>query len=57
VSQREVIHVAAVYRYDPEKKTMVPAPGAGGLSEAPSTVEAIWAMAWATNIMNDTLGS
>ncbi|MFN9744741.1 MAG: FCSD flavin-binding domain-containing protein [Betaproteobacteria bacterium] len=57
VSQREVIHVAHVFRYDAEKKTMVQPPGSGGLSDAPSTVEAIWAMAWATNIMNDTLGS
>ena len=57
VSQREVIHVAHVFRYDAEKKTMVQPPGSGGLSDAPSTVEAIWAMAWATNIMNDTLGT
>lgn len=57
VSQKEVIHVAHVFRYDAEKKTMVQPPGSGGLSDAPSTVEAIWAMAWATNIMNDTMGS
>jgi hypothetical protein len=49
--------VAHVFRYDAEKKTMVQPPGSGGLSDAPSTVEAIWAMAWATNIMNDTLGT
>lgn len=56
VSQTDVIHVAGVYRYDPGKKTMVPVPGAGGLSQAPSKMEGIYAMAWATNIMNDTLG-
>lgn len=56
VSQNEVIHVAAVYRYDAEKKTMVPAQGAGGLSNAPNVTEGLYAMAWATNIMNDTLG-
>jgi NADPH-dependent 2,4-dienoyl-CoA reductase/sulfur reductase-like enzyme len=56
ISQSEVIHVAAVFRYDKEKKTMVPAPGAGGLSPAPSQAEAVYAMAWATNILNDTLG-
>jgi sulfide dehydrogenase [flavocytochrome c] flavoprotein subunit len=56
VSQNEVIHVAAVYRYDAEKKTMVPAQGAGGLSSAPNVTEGLYAMAWATNIMNDTLG-
>ena len=56
VSQSEVIHVAAVYRYDATKKIMVPAPGAGGISAEPSTIEAIYAMSWATNIMNDSLG-
>jgi len=45
VSQSEVIHVAGVYRYDP-----------GGLSAAPSVQESLYAMSWATNIMNDTLG-
>jgi NADPH-dependent 2,4-dienoyl-CoA reductase/sulfur reductase-like enzyme len=56
VSQSEVIHVAAVCRYDAAKKLMVAAPGAGGLSPAPSTTEALFAMSWAANIMNDTLG-
>ncbi len=56
VSQTEVIHVAGVYRYDPAKKLMVAAPGAGGLSESATTTEGLYAMAWATNIMNDTLG-
>lgn len=56
VSQTEVIHVASVYRYDAAKKIMVPVPGAGGLSDAPSTVEGLYAMAWATNILNDALG-
>jgi len=56
VSQSEVIHVATVYRYDADRKTMVPAPGAGGVSAQPNALEGIYAMAWATNIMNDTLG-
>jgi NADPH-dependent 2,4-dienoyl-CoA reductase/sulfur reductase-like enzyme len=56
VSQTEVIHVAAVYRYDAAKKTMVAAPGAGGLSSEPNVMEGLYAMAWATNILNDTLG-
>ena len=56
VSQSEVIHVAAVYRYDSAKKTMVPAKDAGGLSDRPTATEALFAMAWATNILNDTLG-
>ncbi|MBK9574264.1 MAG: FAD-dependent oxidoreductase [Rhodoferax sp.] len=56
VSQSDVIHVASVHRYDAAKKTMVVVPGAGGLSPAPSASEGLFAMAWATNIMNDTLG-
>jgi sulfide dehydrogenase [flavocytochrome c] flavoprotein chain len=56
ISQSEVIHVAGVYRYDAAKKTMVAAAGAGGLSAAPTATEAIYAMAWAANIMSDTLG-
>ncbi len=55
VSQTEAIHVAAVYRYDAAKKTMVAAPGAGGLSPAPSTTESLFAMSWAGNIMSDTI--
>lgn len=55
ISQSEAIHVAAVFRYDATKKIMVSAPGAGGLSAAPSATEGVFAMSWATNIMNDTL--
>ena len=55
VSQSEVIHVASVYRYDADKKTMVVSPGSGGLSPAPTLVEGLYAMSWAGNIMNDTL--
>jgi hypothetical protein len=57
VSQTDVIHVASVHRYDAVKKTMLPVPGAGGLSAEPSVIEGIYAMAWATNILNDTLGA
>lgn len=55
ISHNEAIHVAAVYRYDATKRLMVPAPGAGGLSDAPSAAEGIYAMGWATNIISDTL--
>ena len=55
VSQSQAIHVAGVYRYDAAKKTMVSAPGAGGLSPEASTTESLYAMSWAGNIMNDTL--
>lgn len=56
VSQSDVIHVAAVYRHDPQSHQMVAVKGAGGLSEEASSTEAIYAMSWANNILNDTLG-
>ena len=56
VSQNEAVHVASVHRYDSKKRTMVSAKGAGGLSPAPSVTEGLYAMAWAVNILNDTLG-
>ncbi|MGB4118333.1 MAG: FCSD flavin-binding domain-containing protein [Polaromonas sp.] len=56
VNQSEVIHVASVHRYDAEKKAMVTVAGAGGLSPAPSQTEGLYAISWASNIMNDTLG-
>jgi sulfide dehydrogenase [flavocytochrome c] flavoprotein chain len=56
ISATEAMHVAGVYKYDATKKSMVPVSGAGGLSQAPSVTEAIYAMSWVTNIMQDTLG-
>lgn len=56
VTHRDAIHVAAVYRYDPASKQMVATKGAGGLSSEASSVEGIYAMAWFSNIMSDTLG-
>jgi sulfide dehydrogenase [flavocytochrome c] flavoprotein chain len=56
VSDREVIHVASVHRYDPAQKTMVVVPGASGISAARSELEATYARAWAENIWSDTLG-
>lgn len=52
---QEVVHVAAVYRYDAGKKTMLPVAGAGGLSAEPSKLEGTYAMAWAQNIWADML--
>lgn len=54
-SPNEAIHVASVHRYDAAKKAMVVVPGSGGLSTAPSSAEALYAMSWAGNIMNDAL--
>jgi sulfide dehydrogenase [flavocytochrome c] flavoprotein chain len=54
-SPSEAIHVASVHRYDTAKKAMVVVSGSGGLSTAPSSAEALYAMSWAGNIMNDAL--
>lgn len=48
------MHVANVYRYDPEKMDMVSAEG-GGLSAYPSEKEGADARSWAKNIWSDTL--
>ena len=32
ITDRDAIHVASVHRYDAEKRTLLPVPGAGGLS-------------------------
>ena len=55
VSDKEVVHVASVHRYDAAKKTMLTVPGAGGLSGAASELEGQYAVAWARNIWADTL--
>lgn len=55
VNEKEAIHIAAVYGYDAQNATMVVVPGSGGLSEAPSSEEGFMAVAWAFNILNDTL--
>jgi sulfite dehydrogenase len=49
------MHVANVYRYDPTGATFRTVAGAGGLSVAPSELEATYARAWADNIWADTL--
>jgi NADPH-dependent 2,4-dienoyl-CoA reductase/sulfur reductase-like enzyme len=55
VSDEDVVHVASVHRYDAEKMTMLPVPGAGGVSSAANELEGRYAMAWARNIWADTL--
>lgn len=55
VSDREVVHVASVHRYDAAQKTMVTVAGSGGLSTAANELEGHYAMAWARNIWADTL--
>lgn len=55
VSDREVVHVASVHRYDAAQRTMVPVAGAGGVSAAATELEGHYALAWARNIWADTL--
>jgi NADPH-dependent 2,4-dienoyl-CoA reductase/sulfur reductase-like enzyme len=56
VSQSEAIHVASVYRWDAVGRTMKAVPEAGGVSDRASASEGIYAIAWATNILDDSLG-
>jgi NADPH-dependent 2,4-dienoyl-CoA reductase/sulfur reductase-like enzyme len=55
IDDKEVVHIASVHAYDPEKKTMTVVAGSGGLSSAPSAQEATYAEAWARNIWADML--
>ena len=55
ITDVDSIHVASVHQYDAEKKTVLPVPGAGGLSPAMSAVEGAYAFAWAANIWADML--
>jgi sulfide dehydrogenase [flavocytochrome c] flavoprotein chain len=55
VDDANVVHVASVHKYVPEKKTMEVVAGAGGLSTAPNQLEGVYANAWAQNIWNDML--
>ncbi|MGP1715913.1 MAG: FCSD flavin-binding domain-containing protein [Methylophilus sp.] len=54
VDDKQAMHVANVYRYDPAKKSMVSAEG-GGVSAKASVQEGDYAQAWAQNIWADTL--
>ncbi|HEY3326486.1 MAG TPA: NAD(P)/FAD-dependent oxidoreductase [Novimethylophilus sp.] len=54
VSDKLAMHVANVYRYDADKKAMLPAPG-GGVSDHPSEQEGNYAQYWAKNIWSDVL--
>jgi hypothetical protein len=55
VNDKFVVHVASVHQYDSKDKTYKTVPGSGGLSAAPSELEAIYAWNWAQNIWADTL--
>ena len=53
IDDKNVVHVASVHRYVPEKKTMEIVPGSGGLSAAPNALEGVYANAWAQTIWRD----
>lgn len=55
ISEGDAMHINTVYRYDAGSKTMVDVPGGGGVSREASSEEAFMAVAWAFNILNDTL--
>ncbi len=55
IDPKKAVHVSRVYAYDNLKKTVIPLPNAGGLSEKPSIQEGHHALAWAENIWADTL--
>ncbi len=49
-------HVATVFRWDPEKKALVPPKGANGVSKEESELEMAYMESWAKNVWSDTLG-
>ena len=55
VSDKEVIHVASVHRYDAAQATLLPVKGAGGVSAARSEQEGVYGWSWARNIWADML--
>ena len=55
VSDKEVVHVTSVHKYDAKDRTMKVVPGASGVSAGINTDEAVYAMNWAKNVWADTL--
>jgi NADPH-dependent 2,4-dienoyl-CoA reductase/sulfur reductase-like enzyme len=55
ITDKDSVHVCSVHQWDKDKKTVLPVPGAGGVSAAMSPVEGAYAFAWAMNIWADTL--
>jgi NADPH-dependent 2,4-dienoyl-CoA reductase/sulfur reductase-like enzyme len=49
-------HVATVFRWDPEKKVLIPPKGANGVSKEESELEMAYMDAWVKNVLADTLG-
>jgi sulfide dehydrogenase [flavocytochrome c] flavoprotein subunit len=55
VSATTVVHVASVHQYHAADKTYKTVAGSGGVSPAPSELEATYAWGWARNIWADSL--
>ncbi len=55
ITDQDVVHVCSVHQYDREKKTLLPVPGAGGVSAAMNALEGSYAFGWAKNIWADML--
>jgi len=53
---RNVIHVASVHAYVAAERTFKTVAGSGGVSAGPTELEGTYAMNWARNIWNDTVG-
>lgn len=56
VSPTQAMHVASVHKWSDDQRTLMPVPGAGGLSPGPNELEGNYAWLWAQNIWADTLG-
>jgi sulfide dehydrogenase [flavocytochrome c] flavoprotein subunit len=56
ITPNHALAASAVYRYSTEKRTMVAAKDAGGSSTEASPEHGLYAMSWATNILNDMMG-
>lgn len=55
LTEMDTIRVTSVHRFDPGKRTMLTVPGSGGVSDAPNTLEGLYALQWAQNIWANML--
>ena len=55
IDEKNVVHVASVHEYVVAEKTFKTVAGSGGLSTAPSELEGVYALNWASNIWADSL--
>ncbi len=55
IDEKNVVHVASVHEYVAAEKTFKTVAGSGGLSAAPSELEGVYALNWASNIWADSL--